>query len=94
MFHSELRGNSKSIDTSRNNKQNLHTHTTYVDGKDTPEEIILSAIERGFGVLITTDCHDKNFIDCFYAVAEELIRAAGFRTKWILTENGFREVAL
>ena len=30
------------------NKQNLHTHTHYVDGKDTPEEMILTAIERGF----------------------------------------------
>ena len=29
-------------------KQNLHTHTTYVDGKDTPEELILRAIELGF----------------------------------------------
>lgn len=28
--------------------QNLHIHTTYVDGKDTPEELILKAIERGF----------------------------------------------
>ena len=26
-------------------KQNLHTHTTYCDGKDTPEEMILRAIE-------------------------------------------------
>lgn len=31
-----------------NNKQNLHTHTTYVDGKDTPEELILKAIEKSF----------------------------------------------
>ena len=30
------------------NKQNLHTHTTYVDGKDKPEEMILEAIDRGF----------------------------------------------
>ena len=29
-------------------KQNLHVHTTYADGKDTPEEIILAAIEKGF----------------------------------------------
>lgn len=29
-------------------KQNLHTHTTYCDGKDTPEEVILEALERGF----------------------------------------------
>lgn len=28
--------------------QNLHTHTTYADGKDTPEEVILKAIEKGF----------------------------------------------
>ena len=28
--------------------QNLHTHTTYADGKDTPEELILKAIDKGF----------------------------------------------
>ncbi len=31
-----------------NNLQNLHTHSTYCDGKDTPEEMILTAIEKGF----------------------------------------------
>ena len=29
-------------------KQNLHIHTTYADGKDTPEELIQEAIRRGF----------------------------------------------
>ena len=29
-------------------KQNLHTHTTFCDGKDTPEELVLEAINRGF----------------------------------------------
>ena len=29
-------------------KQNLHIHTTYADGKDSPEEIIEEAIRRGF----------------------------------------------
>ena len=28
--------------------QNLHTHTTYCDGKDTIEQIILAACEKGF----------------------------------------------
>ena len=28
--------------------QNLHTHTTYCDGKNTPEEIICSALQKGF----------------------------------------------
>ena len=29
-------------------KQNLHTHTVFCDGKDTPEELITRAIELGF----------------------------------------------
>lgn len=32
-----------------NTLQNLHTHTTYGDGKDTAEQIIQSAIRKGFG---------------------------------------------
>ncbi len=27
---------------------NLHTHSTFCDGKNTPEEVVLSAIEQGF----------------------------------------------
>ena len=30
------------------NLQNLHTHTNYCDGLDTPEEMILTAMEKGF----------------------------------------------
>lgn len=29
-------------------KQNLHTHSSYCDGKDTPEELVLYAINKGF----------------------------------------------
>lgn len=32
-------------------KINLHTHTIHCDGKNTPEEMILSAMEKGFSVL-------------------------------------------
>ncbi len=28
--------------------QNLHTHSTFCDGKDTPEELVLAAIEKNF----------------------------------------------
>jgi histidinol-phosphatase (PHP family) len=31
-----------------NHLQNLHIHTTYADGRDSPEEIVLKAIEKGF----------------------------------------------
>lgn len=32
-------------------RQNLHTHTIYCDGKDTPEEMVQTAIEKGFSIL-------------------------------------------
>ena len=31
-----------------NYKQNLHTHSVYCDGKDTPEEIVLECLNRNF----------------------------------------------
>lgn len=30
------------------NIQNLHTHTVYCDGADTPEEMIVCDVEKGF----------------------------------------------
>lgn len=27
---------------------NFHTHSTFCDGKNTPEEIVLAALEKGF----------------------------------------------
>lgn len=60
-----------------------------------PQMEFLKEFQRqGFGVVITSDCHDRNDIDCFYKEAGDLIREAGFQTKWILTENGFQEVKL
>ena len=32
-------------------KTNFHTHSTWCDGKDSPEKVVLSAIEKGFDVL-------------------------------------------
>ena len=34
-----------------NTLQNLHQHTTYCDGRNTPEEVVLAAIEKGFGAI-------------------------------------------
>ncbi len=48
----------------------------------------------GFGVVITSDCHNKEFIDCYYNEAKELLLAAGFKTQFTLTENGFIEEQL
>lgn len=32
-----------------NTLQNLHQHSTFCDGNDTPEEVVLEAIKKGFG---------------------------------------------
>ena len=60
-----------------------------------PQMEFLKEFKRcGFGVVITSDCHNKTFLDCIYKEAAELVAQAGFRSKWILTGDGFREVAL
>lgn len=48
----------------------------------------------GFGAVITSDCHDRRHLDCFYEEARELLAEAGFTSRWILTDGGFKEVAL
>ena len=48
----------------------------------------------GFGAVITSDCHDKNYMDVHFKEAKELLRAAGFDSKFILTDSGFEEVGL
>ena len=48
----------------------------------------------GFGAVISSDCHDKNFLDCYYSESKELLSAAGFSSYWVLTDNGFVEVGI
>ena len=48
----------------------------------------------GFGAVITSDCHNKAYLDCYYEEAKALLAEAGFKTRWILTDDGFREVAI
>ena len=60
-----------------------------------PQMEFLKEFKRlGFGAVITSDCHDKNYIDCFFVEAKQLLLAAGFTSKFVLTENGFSEVVL
>jgi len=43
--------------------QNLHTHTTYSDGINTPEEMLLAALEKGFSSLGFTE---HSYIDSIH----------------------------
>ena len=60
-----------------------------------PQMEFLKEFKRlGFGAVITSDCHNKDFLDCAFADAAARLAQAGFDSKWILTEDGFREVSL
>lgn len=48
----------------------------------------------GFGVCITSDCHNSKYLDCGFCESAELLRACGFNEKYILTEQGFIAVPL
>lgn len=53
-------------------KINLHTHTTFCDGKNSAEEMVLSAIEKGFEVLgFSSHCFHPLNPD-FYTYVDEL----------------------
>ena len=55
-------------------------------------EFIKEFKECGFGAVITSDCHDKNFLDCHFKESLELLMSCGYKTIWILTNEGFKEV--
>lgn len=50
-------------------KANYHTHTTYSDGKNTMEEMIQSAIRKGFSTLGFSD-HSYTWFDESYCVSK------------------------
>ena len=49
---------------------NYHTHSTFCDGKNTPEEIVLAAIEQGFDV-IGLSGHGHTYFDVRYCMRKE-----------------------
>ena len=49
---------------------------------------------RGFGAVITSDCHSAPLLDYAFADAAALLRAYGFTEKYVLTDSGFMAVPL
>ncbi len=56
--------------------------------------IIKEFKKQGFGVVLTSDCHDGKMLDCYFDESVELLKSCGFKEKYILTENGFNAVGL
>ena len=57
-------------------------------------ELIKEFKERGFGAIISSDCHDGRYLDCGFENAGELLIAGGFTERYILTDSGFRAVEI
>ena len=53
--------------------KNFHTHTTYCDGKNTTEEMILAAINQGFTALGFSG-HSHTSIDPSYCMTTDETR--------------------
>lgn len=60
-----------------------------------PSPELLSTIRRlGGRIMINSDCHNKDFLDCGFDLAVDLAKDCGFSSHVILTKNGWSEVPL
>lgn len=50
--------------------------------------------EMGFGAVITSDCHNAEYLDCAFSDARKLLLECGFGEHYILTDSGFKAVEL
>ena len=57
-------------------------------------DILKEFKNRGFGAIITSDCHDRRFLDTGFDLARDMLKEAGFNSKFILTNDGFIETKL
>lgn len=48
--------------------------------------------ELGGQIMVNSDCHDRNFLTCWYGEAEEYLRSFGFDHVLILRANGWQEI--
>lgn len=56
--------------------------------------ILKEFLRRGWGAVITSDCHDGRYLDCAFEESRSLLAECGFRERYVLTDRGFVPVAL
>lgn len=60
-----------------------------------PDPFIIKEMNRlGFGAIISSDCHDRNFLDCGYDMAKQLLKDAGYTEHYVLKDEGFVAIPL
>lgn len=60
-----------------------------------PTPYILRECKRlGFGAVVTSDCHDAAYLDCYFTQAFELLKSCGFTEHYVLKKRGFEAEAI
>ena len=60
-----------------------------------PDPFLIKEMKRlGFGAVITSDCHWKEYITCNFEQSKQLLRECGYTEYYILTKEGFVPVSL
>lgn len=60
-----------------------------------PSDFLLMELKKlGFGVVVTSDCHDASMLDCEFEYVTEILKRCGFEERYILTKQGFKPVSL
>ena len=49
---------------------------------------------NGFKPVISSDCHDKNFVDCYFDESAKLLKEVGFKSQCALINGNFEEISL
>ena len=49
---------------------------------------------RGFGAVISSDCHDGRYLDIAFDTCEEMLEECGFSGKYVLRNGKFEEIGL
>ncbi len=57
-------------------------------------ELLREFKDCGFGAVITSDCHKKELLDCNFEDAKKMLESVGYRSIYVLTEQGFAEVPI
>ena len=52
-------------------RSNIHSHTTFADGRDTPEEMVQAAVKLGFHTLGISEHGHADYDDCSMSLAQE-----------------------
>ena len=50
--------------------------------------------ELGGKIIFSSDCHNKEYLDCYFKESLEMAKEAGFTKRSVITENGFIEIGL